>query len=82
MVSSNTDILDTIDADTFNCSIKNLLFLGLSETWLHKGHKEAELQIENFTSICYDSSRKKIKRGCEDTLEKYVFNKERHCCII
>ena len=46
-----------------NICNKNLLFIGLSETWLHKGHKEAELQIENFTLFRCDSSRKKKNRG-------------------
>lgn len=46
-----------------NICNKNLLFLGLSETWLHKGHMEAELKIENFTLFRCDSSRKKRNRG-------------------
>ena len=39
------------------------MFVGLSETWLHKGHTEAELQIEDFTLFRCDSSRQKKNRG-------------------
>ena len=43
------------------CS-KDLLFVGLSETWLNN-HKEAELTVKDFSLFRCDSSRKKKSRG-------------------
>ena len=45
-----------------NICNENLLFVGLSETWL-KSHKEAELTIEGYTLFRCDTSRKKRSRG-------------------
>ena len=40
----------------------NLLFAGLSETWL-QSHKEAEIHIDGFTPFRCDTARKKKSRG-------------------
>ena len=45
-----------------NICEKNLLFVGLSETWL-KSHTNAELNINGYTIFRCDSTRKKKKRG-------------------
>ena len=45
-----------------NICQKNLLFVGLSETWLNN-QKDAELEIEGFTLYKCNSSRKKKSRG-------------------
>ena len=45
-----------------NICQKNLLFVGLTETWLNN-HKDGELEIEGYTLFKCDSSRKKKSRG-------------------
>ena len=51
------------------------MFVRLSETWLHKGHTEAELQIEDFTLFRCDSLRQ--KKTDKDTLEESAFMLEK-----
>ena len=41
---------------------KNLLFVGLSETWL-KSHKDAEVEIPGYTLFRCDTTRQKKSRG-------------------
>ena len=41
---------------------ENLLFVGLSETWL-KSHSEAELKIDGYTLFRCDTTRKQKRRG-------------------